>query len=191
MGGATTVLGAVLGYAFGGPFWMCAGAALGWLLDVVIAVCVRDTARRDAEAIRVRVSKLRHSLEDGFAGVVSRLPPGGFYNALVDAQSLEHFEALHARGLRTAEEWLALDATRWSLLRRRLIQVHGLNPELVDEAKDALRMWNPESLPETEKELLEAIKQQRALEEWAWNSLDKHGRVPRDAGGHSDTPAKS
>ena len=173
MGGATTILGTLLGFVFGGPNGACAGAVGGWLIDAVIASIARHSVEGDAEKVAMAVegvSQRLEAIERAQSETVERLPASReFYTAMLDAQHLHHadlLEAYSSDGDNEADigeppiDGRLLMRRAWSIIRRRLTGAYGLNPQWVDKARSPLMaLWaTGQPMPKTGFELRKILE---------------------------------
>lgn len=171
----TLLFASVIGFYAGGVQGLAIGAGFGWLGCVIAAGVEEKLSRQRAGILAGIVERL-----DRMQAAVAELSAAtarstALQAAMLDASSVEHYDILDMRTPRTTEDWQAVYASKWKLIRRRLVVAYGLRADAVDAAQQCLMdqhtTGNP--LPQSDHALAKMVDAWTASEAWALNMANR------------------
>lgn len=165
---STVFVASLIAYRFYGIDGACVAAAVAWVAGLAANVGVegwRDSVHdmRNAKVVSA-VAGLDERLKEGMVKLLDRLPRSvRFYDAVLNSLPVESYDLMEIRGPRSQEEWDASHDRSWIILRRLLVEVHGLTTRYVDKCQEELMLLlcTTEPVPKTDKQLLDFVARVR------------------------------
>ena len=171
----TFLFSAVVGFYLGGVQGLTIGAGFGWVC-CLIAAGIEEKLARQRAAMLAGIGERLGTIQAAMVTLNATTARGAALQAAtLDALPVTHYDILDMRTPRTAEDWQAVYASKWPLIRRRLIVSHGLMPDAVDAARQCLMDQHTTGypLPQSNEALVTMVEQWKASEAWARESAGR------------------
>ncbi len=172
----TLLFSAAVGFYLNGVLGLTIGAGFGWVC-CLIAVGIEEKLSRQRDAMLASIVERLDMVQADLGKLNAAAARGvALHAATLDASPVEHYDILDMQTPRTAEDWQVVYASKWKLIRRRLVVAHGLRADAVDAAQQCLMDQHAAGspLPQSDEALVTMVEAWKRAEVWAREFAARH-----------------